>query len=79
MTLLSLYSLLQEGYGLIIFAHPGLVRPTLGSSPQDRDQIQGLEDSEGDSEGSPGRPALWPAAMSGVHNPASSLCWRLLF
>ena len=60
MTLLSLYSLLQEGYGLIIFAHTGLVRPTLGSSPQDRDQIQGLEDSEGDSEGSPGCLALWP-------------------
>ena len=59
-TSLSLYSLLQEGYGLIIFAHPGLVRPTLGSSPQDRDQIPGLEDSEGDSGGSPRHPALWP-------------------
>lgn len=52
------HSLLQEGYGLTNFSHPGY-RPTLGSSPQDRGQIQGLEDSERDSRGSQGPLSSW--------------------
>lgn len=52
------HSLLQEGYGPTTFSHPGY-RPTLGSSPQDRGQIQGLEDSERDWRGSQGPLSSW--------------------
>ena len=52
------YSLLQEGYGLTTFSHSGYM-PTLGSSPKDRGQIQGLEDSERDSRGSQGPLSSW--------------------